>query len=179
MAMSDPKADQQPSMEDILASIRKIIADDVGDVSAGAGARPDEDVLVLTRMLQDDGVVVDISTARSGRGTASNAPDRPAAKPRRDGVEAARRQRATQAADPLLSPSAAAIAEAAFDDLAGALQAAGGASIGGGRTLEDLVRDMLRPMLKDWLDRNLPALVERLVRQEIERVRRAAMRNDA
>ena len=40
------------------------------------------------------------------------------------------------------------------------------------RTLEDLVREMLRPMLKSWLDDNLPGLVERLVRAEIERVSR-------
>jgi cell pole-organizing protein PopZ len=40
------------------------------------------------------------------------------------------------------------------------------------RTLEDLVQDMLRPMLKDWLDENLPTMVERLVRAEIERVAR-------
>ncbi|MBX9933100.1 MAG: DUF2497 domain-containing protein [Methylobacterium sp.] len=40
------------------------------------------------------------------------------------------------------------------------------------RTLEDLVQDMLRPMLKSWLDDNLPVMVERLVRAEIERVAR-------
>jgi len=40
------------------------------------------------------------------------------------------------------------------------------------RTLEDLVREMLRPMLKTWLDDNLPSMVERLVRAEIERVSR-------
>jgi cell pole-organizing protein PopZ len=40
------------------------------------------------------------------------------------------------------------------------------------RTLEDLVREMLRPLLKSWLDDNLPSLVERLVRNEIERVSR-------
>jgi cell pole-organizing protein PopZ len=40
------------------------------------------------------------------------------------------------------------------------------------RTLEDLVKDMLKPMLKTWLDDNLPVLVERLVRAEIERVTR-------
>ena len=40
------------------------------------------------------------------------------------------------------------------------------------RTLEDLVREMLRPMLKTWLDDNLPGMVERLVRAEIERVAR-------
>ena len=40
------------------------------------------------------------------------------------------------------------------------------------RTLEDLVREMLRPMLKAWLDDNLPNMVERMVRAEIERVSR-------
>ena len=40
------------------------------------------------------------------------------------------------------------------------------------RTLEDLVKEMLRPMLKGWLDENLPQMVERLVRAEIERVTR-------
>ena len=39
-------------------------------------------------------------------------------------------------------------------------------------TLEDLVREMLRPMLKSWLDDNLPSLVERLVRAEIARASR-------
>ena len=43
------------------------------------------------------------------------------------------------------------------------------------RTLEDLVREMLRPMLKAWLDDNLPGMVERLVRAEIERVSRGRM----
>jgi uncharacterized protein len=38
------------------------------------------------------------------------------------------------------------------------------------RTLQDLVQEMVRPMLKAWLDDNLPALVERLVRAEIERL---------
>jgi cell pole-organizing protein PopZ len=40
------------------------------------------------------------------------------------------------------------------------------------RTLEDLVKEMLRPMLKSWLDDNLPSMVERIVRAEIERVSR-------
>ena len=40
----------------------------------------------------------------------------------------------------------------------------------GGRTLEDVVRDCLRPLLKDWLDRNLTSLTERLVQKEIRRI---------
>ena len=40
----------------------------------------------------------------------------------------------------------------------------------GGPTIEDLVREEVRPLLKAWLDANLPPVVERLVRAEIERV---------
>ena len=44
------------------------------------------------------------------------------------------------------------------------------------RSLEDMAGDMLRPMLQEWLDDNLPTLVERLVREEIERVARGPRR---
>ena len=67
----------------------------------------------------------------------------------------------------LLSRDAESAASAAFGALANSLS-----SSNGGRTLEDIVADMLRPMLKEWLDENLPALVERLVAEEIERVAR-------
>ena len=40
----------------------------------------------------------------------------------------------------------------------------------GGPSIEDVVREEIRPLLKDWLDQHLPPLVERLVRAEIERV---------
>ena len=46
------------------------------------------------------------------------------------------------------------------------------ATLQNARTLEDLVKEMLQPLLKTWLDDNLPGLVERLVRAEIERVSR-------
>lgn len=43
-----------------------------------------------------------------------------------------------------------------------------------GRTLEDMVRELLRPHMKEWLDANLPRLVERMVRDEIARLVREA-----
>lgn len=66
----------------------------------------------------------------------------------------------------LLSPKSDAAVASAFGQLADTILSRDP------RTLEDLVGDMLRPMLKDWLDDNLPALVEKLVREEIERVSR-------
>jgi cell pole-organizing protein PopZ len=66
----------------------------------------------------------------------------------------------------LISASTMAAMDSAFNSLATTV-------IGqNARTLEDLVKEMLRPMLKTWLDDNLPSLVERIVRAEIERVSR-------
>lgn len=71
----------------------------------------------------------------------------------------------------LVAPEAAAAASAAVGTLMRTLAAERGAAVSrGGPTIEDLVRDELRPMLKAWLDIHLPPLVERLVRAEIERV---------
>ena len=66
----------------------------------------------------------------------------------------------------LLSRRTSAAVDSAFNSLAQTVL------VQNARTLEDLVREMLRPMLKSWLDDNLPGLVERLVRAEIERVSR-------
>ncbi len=66
----------------------------------------------------------------------------------------------------LISADTHAAVGAAFGSLANTMLS------GNGRTVDDLVKDMLRPMLKNWLDDNLPQLVERLVRAEIERVSR-------
>jgi cell pole-organizing protein PopZ len=66
----------------------------------------------------------------------------------------------------LISSSTSAAIDSAFNTLAQTVL------VQNARTLEDLVREMLRPMLKTWLDDNLPGLVERLIRAEIERVSR-------
>lgn len=66
----------------------------------------------------------------------------------------------------LLSRETSAVVDSAFNTLAQTVL------VQNARTLEDLVREMLRPMLKGWLDENLPGMVERLVRAEIERVAR-------
>ncbi len=66
----------------------------------------------------------------------------------------------------LLSPRTNAAVAASFDDLARVLASRDA------REIDQTVEDLLRPMLKSWLEDNLPSLVERLVREEIERVSR-------
>ena len=66
----------------------------------------------------------------------------------------------------IISSTTAAAVDSAFNALARTVL------VQNAKTLEDLVKEMLRPMLQHWLDNNLPTLVERLVRQEIERVAR-------
>jgi cell pole-organizing protein PopZ len=66
----------------------------------------------------------------------------------------------------IMSSATAAVVDSAFNALAHTVL------VQNAKTLEDLVKEMLRPMLQHWLDNNLPTLVERLVRQEIERVAR-------
>jgi uncharacterized protein len=69
-------------------------------------------------------------------------------------------------ARPLMSHSTVAAVDSAFNALAQTVLS------NNARTLEDLVKEMLRPLLKAWLDDNLPNLVEKIVRAEIERVSR-------
>ena len=77
--------------------------------------------------------------------------------------------RAEARSNQLLSSVTSAAVDSAFNTLAQTVL------VQNARTLEDLVREMLRPMLKAWLDDNLPGMVERLVRAEIERVSRGRM----
>ena len=66
----------------------------------------------------------------------------------------------------ILSHTTVSAVESAFNSLANTVLS------NNARTLQDLVKEMLRPMLKNWLDDNLPGLVERIVKAEIERVSR-------
>jgi uncharacterized protein len=71
-----------------------------------------------------------------------------------------------------MSETSSVAADASFSRIADALMA----RTLGDRPLEDLTREMLRSILKQWLDDNLPSLVERIVRDEIERVARRGTR---
>jgi uncharacterized protein len=189
--MSDPKGQHEPSMEEILASIRRIIAED-GDAAPGAPAVEEkpargEEVLELTEVVEEDGTVVSITAG--AKKAAAEAPPPPPPKPVFNVESAPPRVEAPppppvpmppmpdESEERLVSSATEVASVAALAQLAtsGMRDQLGSMPLGdAGRTLEDLVRELLRPMLRDWLDAHLPQLVERLVREEIQRMAREA-----
>ncbi len=140
----------EPSMEEILASIRAIIADDREPAAAKPGPQIvySSDAPRAAPEAQAAPVVVWPQAAEAA--TASPEPDpAPAEDP------------------PLMSEEAEEDISASFRSLSESMAAHGR------EVAETMAREMLRPMLKDWIDENLPAMVERLVRAEIQRVTRA------
>lgn len=207
---------QEPTMEEILASIRKIIADDdskpkaeteppkpapapappaaaaaepagamgqdeIDAMLAGmdAPAEPEPDVLELTEAMEEPAAPafktieatsdIDFAEAEPEPPPPPPPPPLPPKQASPPPVRAAAPPAPAleePAAPALLSPGTAAAVDAAFHSLANTIL------VQNATTLEDLVKEMLRPLLKGWLDDNLPTLVERLVRAEIERVSR-------
>jgi uncharacterized protein len=194
MSAANPKT-QEPSMEEILASIRRIIADDQDGGKAAPSAtlqqparaapapappaapRKDEDVLDLGEVatpVSRRGPSLDLDQDDIGYREASemdfdsfDVEEPPAAAP-----EPPRQAQPAFEPEPqpfherLISTATDSTVTGSFNMLAHTVLTQNA------RTLEDLVKDLLRPMLKGWLDQNLPPLVERLVRAEIERVTR-------
>ena len=149
-----------PSMEDILASIRRILSEDETAPPAEAPPvhKPDEAVLVLdpTMMVPEPTPVVEETPVAEPAAHA----DYPAAVPV-----------VVPPVAGLVAPEAAAAAASSVGSLVRTLAAERYTQVrGGGPTIEDVVREEIRPLLKEWLDAHLPPLVERLVRAEIERV---------
>lgn len=199
--MSDPESQGEPSMEEILASIRRIISDEEEEGGAGGdgdtAASDDADPIELTQELKEDGSVVDLSAAEPNqeedRGEADPSLETASEKMaddkkaqgqsgksgedielvESDEVEEAEAPAPEEEADDegLLSDSAASAAMASMSEVvAAAKTTTAPPSIGDGRTLEDLAREMIAPELKTWLDQNLAPLVERVVREEIKKM---------
>jgi len=181
----DTGASADPSMEEILASIRKIISDEVPPAVAEATAEAapvHEEILELTQMVQSDGSVVDLAVAPvvepPPAPPVTPAPVTPPPPPPPPVVPVAIAPVAPT--ETLVSEPAASTAASALSSLASTLEierlshAPTGASYlgNGARTLEDMVIELMRPLLKEWLDQNLPQTVERLVQKEIERISR-------
>jgi cell pole-organizing protein PopZ len=191
---------QEPTMEEILASIRRIISEDDAPAAeakpAEAAPEPEaglaeedfeaetefetvaaepeveDDVLELTEKIEPEAPPVqtlgdlDVFSADEVEPAPPPAPE-PAPPP----IAAAPPPRPAPApsylGDSLLSDSIADRAASSFGKLARTV-----AMPAEGRDLEAVVRDLLRPMLKDWLDENLPAIVEASVQAEVERISR-------
>jgi cell pole-organizing protein PopZ len=150
-------------MEEILASIRRILAEDEGVAPviarAPANAPAYVDVLDLTEAIADDGTIRHIPVFAEVAAPAPPLPDGriEPAPPRPDNANG----------EPLVSAATSGATAAAFARLASVLRDPHRTGEAG---LDEAVRDMLRPLLQTWLDENLPGLVERLVRAEIARV---------
>ena len=174
-------------MEEILASIRRIIADDQDGAKAVPPAPPpqaprpappafpeaDEDVLDLGEVAtpvaraapsldldHEDIGYRDVTEPDFDAFQVEEAPPAPAPEPPPSFEPPAPR------AERLISTQTDTTVSSSFNRLSHTVLTQNA------RTLEDLVKEMLKPMLRGWLDENLPGLVERLVRAEIERVTR-------
>jgi uncharacterized protein len=190
---SQPEPSPDPSMEEIIASISRIIAEDkdpadrrVGStVQRHAAAAPGEksDILELTQVVNEDGSVRRVSPwaevatappASPGAPTGSPADPAEPSEPRPSPADATREPKLDSGRERIVSAATSGAAAAAFAQL-GALprerRNETELPLGAGeRTLEEMVREMLRPLLQAWLDDHLPGIVERLVREEIGRV---------
>ena len=179
------KSPPEPSMEEIIASISRIITDDKRP-SDPVRPVPEEksDVLELTEAVNEDGSVRRVTPLPENPTALSTEPaasvDPLAAKataqnePKPSQTDAAIEPRLDPGRERILSAATSGAAAAAFAQL-GALprerRREGEMPLGAAeRTLEDIVREMLRPLLQGWLDEHLPGIVERLVREEIARV---------
>jgi cell pole-organizing protein PopZ len=169
-----------PSMEDILASIRRILSEDEAPaVAPVAEAHPPEAPVAETPVIDTDLPDADDVLSLDSSMLVEEPPAAPAILALPPPVEPPPAVKAAPAmaapsmaaSDELLGPAAAAAASSSVGTLIRTLAERQSLAVyRGGPTLEDIVRDEMRPLLRAWLDENLPPLVERLVRAEIERV---------
>ena len=192
--MGNPSAAHEPSMEEILASIRQIISEDSdaspgtnagGGVESGNGmahaAKAVSSSSVNTPAAQSpehrpsiaafNGAPMKSTPASAPNGAATSFP--PVAEPHRKEAAAPSKSRSVAIPPQAASGEGRLLSEGADSAVSGAFSALAHTILAqNARTLEDLVSEMLRPMLREWLDDNLPTLVERIVQDEIQRVSR-------
>ncbi len=205
MSENQPDGAPEPTMEEILSSIRRIISDEDQPVKAPVEAKepppapapavkekpvaaapdpfddiviePDEeapepepepvqeDVLELTQIVNEDGTVTDIDELLEEPEPEPVFEEEPVMAP-----PPPRPVAPIAPAEPIMGDMEANLAAAALNQLVVEMPKFIG--IGQGLTLEDITKELLRPMLKQWLDAHLPGTVERLVQEEIARVSR-------
>jgi cell pole-organizing protein PopZ len=172
MAEASSKAEpQEPSMEDILASIRRILAEDGSLIEADvadANARPE----------LEEKTTAQSKAPASAASLAESLFDSPSAPPPpSDDLLAAPEKQDVFMLSPemrvadqkLVSEQVAYDSTDVLSQLARAILDRRDIAVAARDvTLESMVREMLRPLLREWLDRNLPYLIERLVKKEID-----------
>lgn len=179
--MSD-QSSQEPTMEEILASIRRIISEDDAPAAEAPPPPPapepvyepepvvEDDVLELTDPIEPPAPVetlgdLDLYAPEPEPEPAYEPPPPPPApEPAYSAPPVFNRD---EVAETLVGDHAAGLAASAFGSLSSALLMPAN-----GRTLEDVVRELLRPLLKEWLDTNLPRIVENKVEEEVHRISR-------
>ena len=170
-------------MEEILASIRRIISEDAepGKAPAAVATSHEGEVLELTNVVHDDGTIGSPSRR-------SQPAPRPEPEPMRAPEPRVQRRAAPPPEPPrsmrnqsdfdmvekddregILSSQASSAVTNAF----GMLSRERDVSVGSGVALEDIVTQMMKPMLAAWLEEHLPEIVERVVQQEVERASRS------
>ncbi len=196
--MSETNA-PEPTMEEILASIRRIISEDEAPPPAAAEpetatppsdpprpAQPEvasaprhEEVLELTDRFEPEptspapaplssaSALGDLDFAPPAREPVAEAPPRAFPAPPATPTPSFANYGAPAHDEPLVSPSSADRAADHFSALSSTI-----AMPASGRTLEDVTRELLRPLLKEWLDQNLARIVEQRVQDEVERISR-------
>lgn len=172
--MSD-QSPQEPTMEEILASIRRIISEDDAPAETAAAPEPEpapveeapaeDDVLELTDPIEPPAPVESLGDIDVYSPEPEPAPEPPPPPPPEPAPAPVFSRE--EVADNLVGDHAAGLAASAFGSLSSALLMPKD-----GRTLEDVVRELLRPLLKEWLDQNLPRIVEAKVEEEVHRIAR-------
>lgn len=181
--MAEAAEQSEPTMEEILASIRKIIATEtIPDPQP-----PPDDILELTDVVEDEPPPAPPPVAPVAEPPPAPKPEpvveavvepeivvpEPAPEPEPEPLAAE-----APPEEPLVAPETTALAATSFAQLAEELEKqrislAPHIAVGNGQqTLENLVVEIMKPLLKEWLDQNLAATVERLVQVEIERINR-------
>jgi uncharacterized protein len=178
--MAADGAGREPTMEEILASIRRIISEDdepegelkLSSGPAGADAQAEADVLAqpddLLVMDQEEEAFVEPEPEPEFSAPPPPVAAAPRPAPRPEPEFAPVRRASDVDSETLVGEPAAQQAAGALGRLMGSMLVSSGA------TLDDLVRSLLKPMLKDWLDAHLPQIVEAEVAREIDRIRRMA-----
>ena len=186
MAEAKKAGEEDLSMEEILQSIRKIIAEDGEETPAGAnpvnGVAATSDVLELTDMMEETPAAAPAPAASAQDAindilntldnvVVAETPVQPVAAP--SAPVATPSVNDQSYIDSLLSSEAANATAAAFKKIHPVeppLMTTPSPHFRAGGSVEDLVMESLRPMLKQWLDLNLPNIVERIVEREIKKL---------